>query len=94
MAHVKPNQKLFEERCSQINGILDQIGVQHPIIYDIYDLCQYCKESKLHVFNVNMLKAICEYFELPFKSRDRKSELILKVQEMVGECQCCGRSDL
>ena len=78
-----------EVRLDQVNGILDQIGVRHPIMYDIYNLCQYRKEGNLRAFNVSMLKAICEYFELPFKSRDRKSDLILKVQEMLGECQCC-----
>lgn len=29
-----------EVRLDQVNGILDQIGVQHPIMYNIHKLCQ------------------------------------------------------
>ncbi|CAB4019057.1 Hypothetical predicted protein [Paramuricea clavata] len=47
------------ERVCQINDIVDQIGIQHPIIYDIYDLCQYYKNDKLCLFNISMLRAIC-----------------------------------
>jgi uncharacterized protein YkvS len=90
---VDDSEVEFEERVCQINDIVDQIGIQHPIIYDIYDLCQYHKNDKLRLFNVSMLKAICGHFEIPFKSRDRKSDLILKVGEMISECQCCSRID-
>ena len=62
-------------------------------IYDVYDLCQYYKNDKLRLFNVSILKSICEHFEIPFKSRDRKSDLIFKVGEMISECQCCSSTD-
>ncbi len=68
---VDDSEVEFEERVCQINDIVDQIGIQHPIIYE----------------------AICGHFEIPFKSRDRKCDLILKVGEMISECQCCSRID-
>ena len=89
---VDDSEVEIEERVCQINDIVDQIGIQHPIIYDIYDLCQYYKNDKLRLFNISMFKAICGHFEIPFKSRVRKSDLILKVGEMISECQCCSRT--
>ena len=50
----------------------------HPIVYDIYDLCDYVKEEKLNYFTVSTLKEICTFFELPFKSRDSKAVLMWK----------------
>ena len=93
MEDVDDSEVEIEERVCQVNNVLDQIGIQHPIIYDVYDLCQYYKNDKLRLFNVGMLKSICEHFEIPFKSRDRKSDLIFKVGEMITECQCCSSTD-
>ena len=89
MEDVDDSEVEIEERVCQINDIVDQIGIKHPIIYDIYDLCQYYKNDKLRPFNISMLKAICGHFEIPFKSRDRKSDLILKVGEIISELYNC-----
>ena len=94
MKDVDDSEVEIEERvCHVKNNILDQIEIQHSIIYDVYDLCQYYKNDKLRLFNVSMLKSICEHFEIPFKSRDRKSDLIFKVGEKISECQFCSNTD-
>ena len=90
---VDDSEVEIEERVCQVNNVLCQIGIQHPIIYDVYDLCQYYKNDKLRLFNVGMLKSICEHFEIPFKSRDRKSDPFFKVGEMISECQRCSSTD-
>ena len=46
------------------------------IVYDTYDLCAYHKEGKLQAFNVAMLKTILRHFEVPFRAKDRKTDLI------------------
>ena len=56
-----------------INSIIEKIGLRHPICYDVYNLCEYCKGSKLSKFNVVMLKAILKNFDILFKSKNRKS---------------------
>ena len=38
-----------EEMIEQVGMVVDQIGVKYPIIHDIYNLCKYYKEGKLHV---------------------------------------------
>jgi Arf-GAP/Rho-GAP domain/ANK repeat/PH domain-containing protein 3 len=77
-----------ENRRKVLDEIAKSLQVQHPIIYDMYDLCELNKHSKLQIFNVNMMKTICSYFEIPFKSRDRKAELLKKIQLMISECDC------
>lgn len=64
-----------EENSRQllINNIIEKIGLRHPICYDVYDLCEYCKGSKRSKFNVVMLKAILRNFDISFKSKDRKT---------------------
>ena len=45
-----------EENSRQllINSIIEKIGLRHPICYDVYNLCEYCKGSNLSKFNVVM----------------------------------------
>ena len=73
---------------STVESFLTEIGLTHPIVNDIYDLCDYVKKEKLNYFTVSMLKEICTFFELPFKSRDSKAVLMSKIREMTHECQC------
>lgn len=53
-----------------VDSILERLGLQHPIVYDVYNLCDYFKKDKINVFSVKMLKSICKEFELPHKSKD------------------------
>lgn len=69
-------------------AILDKMGVSHPITYDAYNLCRMTRDKNISSFIVNMLKELCNHFELPFKSRDIKANLVAKIEEMVQECSC------
>ncbi|CAH3045129.1 unnamed protein product, partial [Pocillopora meandrina] len=69
-----------------VESVVTEIGLPHPIVYDIYDLCDYVKKEKLNYFTVSMLKEFCTFFELPFKSRDSKAVLMSKIKEMTHEC--------
>ena len=41
-------------------------------------------------FHLSMLvlKDMCGYFEIPYKSTDLKRDLLAKVSELVKECEC------
>ena len=88
----KSDEELIDEEevshMTTVESVVTEIGLTHPIVYDIYDLCDYVKEEKLNYFTVSMLKEICTFFELPFKSRDSKAFLMSKIKEMTHECQC------
>ena len=80
-----------EENSRQllINNIIEKIGLRHPVCYDVYDLCEFCKGSKLSKFNVVMLKAILKNFDISFKSKDRKNDLVEHLTAFVQKCLCC-----
>ena len=88
----KSDEELIDEEevshMTTVESVVAEIGLTHPIVYDIYDLCDYVKKEKLNYFTVSMLKEICTFFELPFKSRDSKAVLTSKIKEMAHECQC------
>ena len=85
---------IFEEeeedsRQQVISSIIEEIGLRHPICYDVYDLCDYYKCSKLSKFNVQMLKAILKNFEISYKSKDRKKkDLVEHLAAFVQKCSC------
>ena len=68
---AKSDEELIDkeevDHMTTVESVVREIGLTHPIVYDIYDLCDYVKEEKLNYFTVSMLKEICTFFELPFK---------------------------
>ena len=78
-----------EERERLGKDIQREMNVAHPIFYDVYDLCDMYEKGKLSAFKVPMLKEICSHFELAFKSKDKKQDLIKRVSNMVQQCSCC-----
>lgn len=81
--------KLDEEHLRETReAVLGEIGLTHPILYDIYDLCTFARQEKLPTFKVKMLREICTHFDLPFRSRDTKAVFVAKVKEMISECSC------
>ena len=71
---VVGDKSIDEEEVNQmttVESVVTETGLTHPIVYDIYDLCDYVKEEKLNYFTVSMLKEICTFFELPFKWESR-----------------------
>ena len=76
------------DRNNLLDDIQRRIGLEHPIVNDPYDLCAYHKEGKLQAFNVAMLKTILRHFEVPFRAKDRKTDLIRLLTEVIQECNC------
>ena len=51
--------ELDEEHLRETRkSVLGKVGLTHPILYDIYNLCTYAREAKLPTFKVKMLKEI------------------------------------
>ncbi|KAL9952834.1 hypothetical protein ACROYT_G040147 [Oculina patagonica] len=44
--------------------VLREVQLQHPIIYDNFDLCAMYDANRLNKLSVDMLKYICEYFDV------------------------------
>ena len=71
-----------------LRDIQEAIDVAHPIIYDVYNLCELHADNKLKNFKVIMLKELCDHFDIEFKSRDKKQDLIQKISNMIKSCSC------
>ena len=83
--HEYRKKKNLQEEA---NDIIRELAVEHPIIYDGYDICDHVKSGLISKFTVRILKDICEYFDVAFKSRDTKAILLSKITCMVKECSC------
>ena len=76
------------ERQQLMAHISNELRPQHPLSYDAFNLCECARDNKLSLFNVSLLKEILRFFEVPFKSRDRKKDLIEQLMSFIQECQC------
>jgi len=77
------------DRYTLMNDIDNEIGLKHPITFDAFDLCDQYKRRKIEVFNVAMLKAILSHFEITYRAKDRKKDLIRLLEEVLQHCPCC-----
>ena len=84
---IDEGDKVGQQRRA-VEEVIENLGLKHQIIFDVYNLCQYYHSNKLPSFNVSMLKHMCGYFKIPYKSRDLKRDLLAKVSELVKECEC------
>ena len=75
------------ERQQLMAHISNELRPQHPLSYDAFNLCECARDNKLSLFNVSLLKKILRFFEIPFKSRDRKKDLIKQLMSFIQECQ-------
>ena len=71
-----------------IAEVANELRPQHPLSYDAFNLCASARKNQLNQFNVAMLKQILCHFEIPFKSRDRKKDLIQQLMSFIEECTC------
>ena len=78
------------EHQNLMANIVEAIGLKHPITYDTYDLCDLHRQNRLPSFNVQMLKKVLSYLEVPFRSKERKADLLDKLRKVVTECECQG----
>ena len=83
------NDEQLEKETSE--AVVEAIGVRHPLMYDVFNLCEMANENKLSSFKCKMLKEICKHFEIPFNTRNSKSQLLQKITEMVAECSCSSK---
>ena len=76
------------DRQHLIEEVNQELRPQHPLSYDAFNLCECARENKLIQFNIPMLKQILRHFEIPFKSRDKKRDLIEQLMSFLQECDC------
>lgn len=81
------NEKAFDELRSEV---LQEFALTHPICYDRYNICELITISKLSIFAIQMLKDICEHFDIPIMNNKvkRKAPYIVKLILFGKNCTC------
>ena len=53
-----------EEECFREarNTVMDEIGLKHPVLFDIYDVCSLARDARLPSLKVKMLRDMCKHF--------------------------------
>jgi len=75
-----------KERQYTLDEVVSQVGLNHLISFDGYDVCEQVRLSLLSKFHITMLKAMRSHFELHYKTREVKASLLNKPRNKVEEC--------
>jgi hypothetical protein len=72
--------------------VLNEVSLQHPIMYETYNLCDYASHNKLDRFSILVLQDICSFFQLDtsgFKGKRKiKKPYIELILNIVKRCKC------
>ncbi len=73
-------------------AILSSFQIEHPIMFDQYDVCAMVKNDSLNTLKLTVLKSLCNNFDLRLedpKDSRKKAPYIALLKEMAATCQCC-----
>lgn len=79
-----------QEFCETRQVVLDEVQLQHPIVYDNLNLCDMNKKGSIKTLSITLLKTVCEYFGVStekFHAR-RTAEYISALGELMKGCSC------
>ena len=71
-------------------NILENCQLMHPIVYDSFNLCSLNASTGFKRLSVNMLRMMCEYFDLDIANipRSRKAPYMQLLSNLVQTCSC------
>ena len=85
--HEANNEKDIQELTEEV---MKTFALQHPIMFEKYNICEIVCQSKLSKFSVGMLGEICTALELDVSSvtSKRKQPYMDILQRLVDKCSC------
>ena len=80
-------EKAIEEMSNEVTKAL---ALQHPIMYETYNICEIVGQSKLAKFSIRTLQNICAALELDVASMTgkRKQPYMEIIEGVVARCGC------
>jgi len=71
-------------------AILQEVPLQHPIVYDYLDICALYKGKRLKQLSIAMPSIVCNYFDIATEgfNNKRKAEYIDALSGLVLACDC------
>ena len=79
-----------EINFSRAKKAVETIHLQHPLVYDQYDLCAMAMEGTLKNLKLPMLQRVCEDLELdiPLPPIRKKTPYLALLEEITNKCTC------
>ena len=70
--------------------VVEEISIQHPVMYDTHNIWELVACSKLSKFSVQMLRDMCNFYELDISSINikRKKPFLELLKCLVQGCSC------
>jgi len=86
-SHELETERAIEEMKSEVTKMF---ALQHPIMYEKYNICEIVCQSKLSKFSIPTLQKICAALELDVASmtRKRKQPYAEMIEGVVARCGC------
>jgi len=90
--------RAFEEESNfstSRQDILSHFQMEHPIVYDQYNICALVSKGTLKNMKLDLLQSLCEKFELetPANTVRSKAPYLSILEQMVSSCSCSGLSE-
>lgn len=70
--------------------VLEEVALRHPIVFDVFNLCEMHGLGKLRQLSVAMIRSICEHSDIDvgnIKGR-RKAHFLSLLGEFLELCNC------
>ena len=70
--------------------ILSKLHLEHPIVYNQYNICTMAKNGTLKTLKLGLLQLLCESFELetPAVKLRKKTPYLNLLENLVSSCSC------
>ena len=70
--------------------VVQEVSLQHPIIYDRHNMCDLISNSKMKRFTVPMLQQMCIHFDIDISNikGNLKQPYIDRLTVFLGQCSC------
>ena len=88
---LERNELITEKAIEEMsNEVLKALALQHPIMYETYNICEIVGQSRLAKFSIRTLQNICAALELDVASMTgkRKQPYIEIIEGTVVRCGC------
>lgn len=84
---ARVNDEEFQELS---RNVMNEVSLVHPIMFEMYNLCELANSKKLVKFSIKMLTDVCVFFELDTSAlRGRKQPYIdLLCKKVISHCTC------
>ena len=85
---IAEEETLLDTLHSQVRHTL---GLQHPIVFDTFNVCQLVTSKTLSKLTLSQLKDMCSFFDIntaEVKTQCRKRPFVEKLEALIKDCSC------